>query len=192
MLVDHRAILPFLWWPDKGWPAFNAQLDRYMDKCKWKEVRIITEKSWRMRSRDTQILIYGKSKTNADILREVWKWLAWRQFGSTTRWHLEHKHGLGLRLVLGNASAFCRGSDLRRGRLRGLHGGRPTVTCIMGQLGGGWQGWVRELFNVRMWGRGLGGLFLPKGLFEWASQLKKRTEITFLVYLYSEDITLGR
>lgn len=42
VLVDHRAILPFLWWPDKGWPA---QLGRYMDKCKWKEVRIMTQKS---------------------------------------------------------------------------------------------------------------------------------------------------
>ena len=94
-------------------------------------------------------------------------------------WHLEHKHGLGLKVVFEIAPANHRGRDLRRGGLRGLQGGRPTVTSIMGQLGGRWKGWVRELFNVRMWGRGLGGLFLPKGLFEWASQLKKGQKLPF-------------
>ena len=96
------------------------------------------------------------------------------------RFHSEHTCGPGLKLSSIDSSSCCKGGDLRRGRLRGLHGGWPTVISVVGQLGGCRKGRICKLFNVRMWGRRLGRLFLPKGLFEWASQLQEGQKLPSL------------
>lgn len=69
--------------------------------------------------------------------------------------------------------------DSRRGRLRGLQGGRAAVARAVGQLGGRGQRRVGELLNVRMGGRRLGGLLLAEGLLEGASQLKGGQKLPF-------------
>lgn len=87
----------------------------------------------------------------------------------------------GLKSPSIDSSSLQRG-DLRRGRLRGLHGGWPTVTPVVGQLGGCWKGRICKLSNVRMWGRRLGGLFFQRLV--WMS-LNKKKDRNYLPCLFA-------